>query len=185
MGDARASLGAMSEAARSAEEPARIRPGGPGDLAGITELYNYYVIHTPITFDIDPFTVEGRREWISHYHPSGPHRLFVAVAGELVVGYATSSAFRTKPAYATSVEVSVYCHADRRGQGLGSALYAALFDALSGEDLHRAVAGITLPNEASVAIHRRFGFTEVGVHTEVGRKQGRYWDVLFMERPLP
>jgi phosphinothricin acetyltransferase len=59
-----------------------------------------------------------------------------------------------------------------------------LFDALRNEDIHRVMAGITLPNDASVKIHRRFGFTDVGVFTESGRKFDRYWDVVWMQRPL-
>ena len=70
------------------------------------------------------------------------------------------------------------------GRGLGVRLYAALFDRLADEDVHRAVAGITLPNPASIALHRRFGFRDVGVFSENGRKLGRYWDVAWLERDL-
>jgi phosphinothricin acetyltransferase len=162
-----------------------VRPGRPEDVAALTDLYNHYVVTTAITFDIEPFTVEARTDWFSHYRPDGPHRLYVAAAGDTAVGYATSSPFRQKAAYATTVETSVYCHPDWTGRGIGSALYEALFAGLGDEDLRRACAGITLPNDASVALHHRFGFHDVGVHTEVGRKHGRFWDVLMMERPLP
>jgi len=70
------------------------------------------------------------------------------------------------------------------GRGIGTILYKVLFDALRNEDIHRIMAGITLPNDASVKIHRRFGFTEVGVFSECGRKFDRYWDVVWMQRPL-
>ena len=70
------------------------------------------------------------------------------------------------------------------GRGIGTILYKVLFDALRNEDIHRVMAGITLPNDASVKIHRRFGFTDVGVFTESGRKFDRYWDVVWMQRPL-
>ncbi len=162
-----------------------VRPGRDDDLAALTELYNHYVTNTAITFDIEPFTIEGRADWFAHYRSHGPHRLFVAAIGETVTGYATSSPFRQKAAYATTVETSVYCDPDWKGRGIGSALYGALFAALASEDVRRACAGVTLPNEASLALHRKFGFREVGVHTEVGRKLGRFWDVLMLERPLP
>lgn len=162
-----------------------VRRDRTDDLPALTEIYNHYVVTTAITFDIEPYTLEARAEWLSHYRPDGPHRLYVAAAGDTVVGYATSSPFRPKAAYATTVETSVYCHPDWTGRGIGSALYAALFAGLQSEDLRRACAGVTLPNDASIALHRGFGFREVGVHTEVGRKHGRFWDVLMMERPLP
>jgi phosphinothricin acetyltransferase len=175
-----------------------IRAARIEDLAALTEIYNHYVQTSQVTFDIEPFTVEKRREWFGHYAETGPHRLLVAVAGGAggaggthgddgrdPIGYATSGRLRPKPAYATSVETSVYVHPDARCTGVGTALYAALFDALAKEDVHRAYAGIALPNPASVALHLRFGFREIGTYREVGRKFGRYWDVQWFERELP
>jgi phosphinothricin acetyltransferase len=162
-----------------------VRPATVDDVAAITAIYNHYVAETPATFDLQPFTVEARAAWFGHYAGSGRHRLLVAAAGTEVVGYATSSRFRDKAAYDTSVEVSVYLRPNALGLGLGSRLYTELFEVLSVEDVHRAYAGIALPNDASLALHRRFGFTEVGTYREVGRKFGRYWDVLWMERALP
>ena len=161
-----------------------MRPATSTDLPALTAIYNHYVAHTPITFDVVPVDLENRAAWMSHYAGSGPHRLLVAVADEVAVGYATSSRFRERTAYATSVETSVYCRHDCTGRGIGSQLYAALFDALEGVDVHRAYAGTTLPNDASVALHRHFGFSEIGVFRQVGRKFGRYWDVLWMEKAL-
>ena len=101
-----------------------------------------------------------------------------------MLGYATSSPFRPKAAYATTVATSVYCAPEATGRGLGSLLYGRLFQHLDDQDLHRAIAGITLPNPASVALHLKFGFTEIGTEHEVGRKFGTYWDVQRFERPL-
>jgi phosphinothricin acetyltransferase len=162
-----------------------VRPGRLGDLPALTDLYNHYVRSSAVTFDVGEFTVEQRRDWFDHYAPTGPHRLLVAVDGTAVLGYATSSPLRPKPAYATSIETTVYLRADATGRGLGTLLYRRLFDALAGEDLHRAFAGVALPNDASQALHRRLGFTELGTYGEVGRKFGRYWDVRWFERPLP
>ncbi|WP_353943128.1 N-acetyltransferase family protein [Streptomyces sp. HUAS MG91] len=161
-----------------------VRAGREGDLAALTEIYNEYVRATPITFDTEPFTVEARRPWLRAHPEHGPHRLFVAEDGGRILGYATSSAFRPKAAYSTSVEVTVYCAPDAGGRGIGTRLYEALFEALSAEDVHRAYAGVTQPNEASVRLHARFGFRPVGTYREVGRKFGRYYDVAWFEKDL-
>jgi phosphinothricin acetyltransferase len=163
---------------------ANIRPARESDLERLTEIYNYYVMHTPITFDLEPFSVVERGEWFRHYSASGPHRLLIAETDGRVVGYVTSSRFRPKAAYETSVETTIYLAPEATGRGVGSALYAALFAALADEDLHRAYAGVTLPNPASVALHRKVGFRSIGVYREVGRKFGKYWDVEWFEKPL-
>ena len=78
----------------------------------------------------------------------------------------------------------IYLAPDMTGQGLGRRLYAALFEALAREDIHRVFGGITLPNEASVRLHLGFGFEPVGIYREVGRKFGRFWDVATYLKPL-
>jgi phosphinothricin acetyltransferase len=162
----------------------RIRLGCPSDLAGILGIYNHYVAHSPATFEVAPLRPEDRREWLDDHLEGGPHRLVVADADPGGVrGYATTSAFIARAAYATTVQASVYCHPESRGQGLGSRLYQGLFDAIQAEDLERIVAGVALPNPASVALHRRFGFRPVGTFSRVGRKFGQYWDVEWFERP--
>ncbi|NGO74260.1 N-acetyltransferase [Streptomyces sp. YC504] len=163
---------------------ARIRPGHEDDLEELTRIYNHYIVETPITFDIDPVTVVQRRDWLLAHPAQGPHRLLVAEEDGKIVGYATSSAFRPKLAYLTSVETSVYLAPEYGGRGLGSRLYSALFELLAEEDVHRAYAGITVPNEASFKLHERFGFKPAGTHREVGRKFGRYWDVAWFEKEM-
>ncbi|MFF6781497.1 GNAT family N-acetyltransferase [Streptomyces sp. NPDC012510] len=164
----------------------QVRPGVEADLASLTDIYNHYVRETPITFDTAVFTSEERRPWLLSHPEDGPHRLMVAVSSDSqrILGYATSSAFRAKPAYGTSVEVSVYIAPDAGGRGVGTLLYKALFEALADQDLHRAYAGIAQPNEASTRLHERFGFRYVGTYREVGRKFGRYWDVAWYEKDL-
>jgi phosphinothricin acetyltransferase len=163
----------------------RVRYGEPGDAAALNDLYDHYIQHTPITFDLEPWSLEQRLAWLSEFKRDGPHRLIVAEHEGTLLGYASSHRFREKAAYSTTVETSIYCRHDVTGKGVGSLLYGALFEALKGESLHLAVAGVTLPNDASVAIHRRFGFEPVGVYHAVGRKFGRYWDVAWFEKPLP
>lgn len=161
-----------------------IRPGRESDLEAINDIYNHYVVETHVTFDDQPMTLDTRREWFTHHATSGPHRLFVAAEDGHVIGYASSSRLRPKPGYATSIETSIYVAPDAVGEGAGSRLYTELFKSLEGEDLHRAYAGIALPNPASIALHEKFGFKRVALYTEQGRKFGRYWDVAWFERPL-
>jgi phosphinothricin acetyltransferase len=161
-----------------------IRRGEARDLVGIVEIINHYIASTPITFDVEPFDAETRRPWFEQFAASGRHRLFVAERGGRVLGWSASGPFRAKAAYETTAEASIYLAPGEGGQGLGTKLYARLFAALRGEDLHRLVAGITLPNEASVRLHEHMGFQRVGVFTANGRKFGRYWDVAWYERPV-
>jgi phosphinothricin acetyltransferase len=160
----------------------QIRPAARADLPRLTEIYNYYVINTPVTFDVEPYTVEGREPWFAQFGAVGRYRLLVAEGAGEVIGYAGTTRFRPKAAYETTVETTIYCAPDAAGKGIGSRLYAALFETLRGEDIHRFVAGYALPNPATAAIHARFGFQVVGVFSENGRKFGKYWDVCWVER---
>jgi phosphinothricin acetyltransferase len=162
-----------------------VRPAVLDDLAALTAIYNHYVVNSTITFDLRPFEPGERRGWFDDHASSGRHRLLVAAGADgVVLGYTTTSRWRPKAAYDTTVESSVYCHPDALGRGIGTQLYAALFDAIAAEDVHRVVAGVGQPNPASVALHDRFGFRQVGVFSSVGRKFGKYWDVAWFERPL-
>lgn len=164
----------------------QVRAGTEEDLAALTDIYNHYIRETPITFDISPLTPEDRRPWLLSHPVDGPHRLLVAQpsGGQRILGYATSSPFRPKAAYATSVETSIYLAPDAGGRGIGTVLYSALFEALAEEDVHRAYAGVSLPNDASIRIHQRFGFKLIGVYEEVGRKFGTYHDVAWLEKRM-
>jgi phosphinothricin acetyltransferase len=161
-----------------------VRPATVGDLVAVNDIYNQYVAETHYTFDVELMTPDARREWFTHYDTSGRYRVVVAVSEGVVVGFASSSRFRPKPAYETSVETSVYLAPDSVGRGAGTRLYEGLFKALEGEDVHRAYAGIALPNPASIGLHERFGFKRVAHFTEQGRKFGRYWDVAWYEKPI-
>ncbi|MDJ0848567.1 MAG: GNAT family N-acetyltransferase [Myxococcota bacterium] len=161
-----------------------IREALEGDLRALTGIYNHYVRETPITFDLEPFTVEARRPWFEGFGPAGRYRLLVAERDGGAVGYACSHRFRSKAAYDRSVETTVYLGPEAVGQGIGRRLYGALFEALAGEDVHRALAGMTLPNAASAALHAGFGFQPIGVFREVGYKFGRYWDVEWLEKAM-
>jgi phosphinothricin acetyltransferase len=161
-----------------------IRGATAADVPALLAIYNHYVAHTPITFDLEPQTLEQRLAWFEQFSDCGRHRLLVCEDAGAVVGYACSHQFRVKQAYDPTVETSVYCAPSATGRGIGSQLYGALFAALSGEDIHTFVGGVTLPNSASVALHQRFGFEPVGTLRAVGRKFGKFWDVLWLQRVL-
>jgi phosphinothricin acetyltransferase len=162
----------------------RIRSASSCDLPRLTEIYNYYVLHTPVTFDVEPQTIEQRAVWFSQFAETGRYRLLVAEEGGTIFGYAGTTRFRPKPAYSTTVETTVYCAPEAAGRGIGTKLYEALFAALAGEEIHRIVAGYVPPNPASAALHERFGFKPIGTFTENGYKLGRYWDVCWLELEL-
>ncbi len=162
-----------------------IRPAVDADLPRLTEIYNHYILTTAFTFDIEPFSVERRRdEWFNKYAPTGRHRVLVAIQAGGLVGFTYSSPFRPKQAYETTVETSVYLAPDTAGRGIGRRLYDALFQELAGEDVQRAIAMITRPNDPSEALHRKMSFELSGVWTEVGRKFEKLWDVAVWQRPI-
>lgn len=160
-----------------------IRPIQATDLAAIVAILNPFIATTATTFDTEPYSAQTRRPWFNQFGDTGRYRCFVAekLNGELI-GYANSSPLRAKRAYDTSVEVSIYRSPDRTIPGLGSLLYAKLFEYLRNEDVHRAHAVITLPNIASIALHEKFGFYEVGTLHEAGRKFDTYHNVFWMEK---
>jgi phosphinothricin acetyltransferase len=162
----------------------QVRPANRADLPRLTEIYNYYVINTPVTFDIEPYTVERRAAWFDQFAITGRYRLLVAEIDGQVEGYAGTTRWRPKAAYDTTVETTVYSSPETVGKGIGRKLYAALFEAIAGENVNRIVGGYTLPNPASAKLHELFGFRNVGAFSEVGYKFGRYWNVQWTERPL-
>ena len=158
-----------------------IRPLSDDDRPAIVDIYNHYIENTAITFDLEPYTVASRLSWFEQFD-GRRWRCFVAEEAGGVIGYANSARFRTKAAYATSVEVSVYLHPEHTGRGTGRALYETLFETLAGTGVHRAYAGVTLPNAPSVKLHRALRFEPCGTFKEVGFKFDRYWDVAWFER---
>jgi phosphinothricin acetyltransferase len=161
----------------------RIRAAQADDLPTLVEIYNHYVENSHFTFDVEPCTPDSRRPWFEQFDGER-YRCLVLLSDDLVVGYASSAPFKPKPAYGTSVEVSVYLAPGHTGRGYGRALYEALFTGIAKQDVHRAYALIALPNPESIALHEAFGFRQVAHLHEVGRKFGRYWDVVYLERAI-
>lgn len=160
-----------------------IRAGRHSDLATLVAIYNHYVVHTHATYDTEPISMRDREEWLAQYQETGPHRLFVAECENDVIGYTTSSVFHPKPIYRHSIEIGIYVDPDYTGSGIGSKLYETLFTALAEEpDAERLVAGITLPNEASVALHQKFGFETVGTFHRASDRRGEFYDLCWFDR---
>jgi phosphinothricin acetyltransferase len=161
-----------------------IRYARPEDLSALDAIHQHYVREGHITFDEQPRSREASGAWLARYREEGPHRVLVATEADMVLGCASSNPYRDHAAFRETIEVSIYLAPQARGRGVGSALYAKLFELLRGERLHRALAGIALPNDASLALHRRFGFREAGRFDEYAIKNGRRISSVWMEKAL-
>lgn len=154
-----------------------IRKATIGDAASIAAIYNHYVDHTIVTFAETHTTAADIEELLQEAFP-----FYVYEEGEDIFGYAHASRFKSRCAYRTSVEVTVYLHPEHCNKGIGSGLYQQLIQDLDKADYHAIIAGISLPNEASVALHEKFGFEKVAHFKEVGYKFGKYIDVGYWQR---
>ena len=162
-----------------------INPAERSDLPDVVRIYNHYVRTTHITFDTEEFTEDQRISWYDDFSESGPYRLLVAEVDHQFVGYASSRSFQPKPAYAQSVETTIYLDPAFIGRGVGHRLYKALLDTLQSEEsVHRTYAGVALPNPDSIGLHERLGFNLVGTFREVGFKLDKYWDVSWYEKDV-
>jgi phosphinothricin acetyltransferase len=138
-----------------------------------------------VTFDLEEQSLEDRQSWFRAFAETGPYRLLVVSEGDRCLGYASSVRFRPKPAYASTVETSIYLEPDQVGRGLGALLYPRLLQDLEKEEsVHRAVAALAMPNPESMTLHERLGFRVIGTFTDAGKKFDRYWDITWLERDL-
>ena len=161
-----------------------IRAATGRDAEACAAIYAPYVTDTAITFETE---VPDAAEMAGRIAASVRHHSWlVATEGpdERVVGYAYGGPFQPRPAYRWSCAVSVYLETGRRRTGLGRALYVDLLDRLAARGYRVAVAGITLPNEASVGLHRALGFEPVGTYRRIGWKFDSWHDVAFSQRAL-
>ncbi|PTM57641.1 GNAT family N-acetyltransferase [Desmospora activa] len=161
----------------------QIRHAEAKDLISLTAIYNHAVTHTTATFDLEEQTLEQRKKWIESFN-FDTYPLLVAEMEGAVAGYACLSPYRSKPAYARTVELSVYVDPAFQGKGVGSALMADLLERAREAGHHAVLAGITGGNGGSVRLHRRFGFREVGCLQQVGWKFGAWQDVYFYQLTL-
>jgi phosphinothricin acetyltransferase len=158
-----------------------IREATMADLPAMAQIYNEQVRTSVATFDMEERGTAYLGSKLGSHAPGD--LVIVASSGEEVVGYALSGPFRPRPAYAGTKETSVYVAEGARGLGLGRRLYAALLGRLDElAEVHTQVAVIALPNPASEALHRSFGFDHVGTLREVGQKFGRFVDTAWYQR---
>lgn len=161
----------------------RIRPAVVDDAPAILDIYNHEVQTSVVTFDLVARTEGEQRAWISDR--SGAHVVLVAEDAEAgIVGFGALSPYRERPGYSTTVEDSVYVHRDHRGRGVGRLLLAELVETARAHGFHALMAKVVGGHEASITLHAAAGFEVVGHEREVGRKFGRWLDVVLMERLL-
>lgn len=159
-----------------------IRAVQPGDLTAITAITNFYIATSAIHFAYEPVTAAQMHAQWARDHARFPW-LVVERAGE-VTGYAKAGVWRERAAYQWTAEAGLYIADAARGHGLGRALYAVLLDELARRGFRSVIAGITLPNPASVRLHEAFGFTPIGVFEDVGWKHERWHAVGFWQKLL-
>jgi phosphinothricin acetyltransferase len=159
-----------------------IRDASASDAEACAAIYAPYVTDTAITFEIEPPTVEEMTDRITKAVKT--HAWLVIKDEGRVVGYAYGGPYKERAAYRFSCEVSVYLELGRRRTGGGRALYEALFARLVERGFRTAVAGMTLPNDASVGLHRALGFEPIGTYRRIGWKHGAWRDVAWAQRDL-
>ena len=160
----------------------KIRPATPDDLAEMVRISNSYIEDSHINFACAPESVES---WRSQTTPQDDrYPAFVAVSDGAVIGFARALPWKSRSAYAQACEVSIYVDRAHHGCGVGRLLYTRLFPAIQAAGFHSAMAGIALPNDASINLHESFGMTRVGTFREVGRKFDQWWDVGYWQRFL-
>ncbi|MEM9083901.1 MAG: N-acetyltransferase family protein, partial [Planctomycetota bacterium] len=145
-----------------------IRPATPADAPRLAQIYNHYIEHTIISFERDlvsDIEMAQRLESVTATHP-----WLVKLAGDTIVGYAYASQWQERWGYRYSAQSAIYIASEHTGAGHGRSLYADLFARLGELDVHTVIAGISLPNPASIAIHESFGFIKAAHFSRVGRK---------------
>ena len=160
----------------------KVRDASVLDAEACAAIYAPYVTGTAITFEIEPPTAEEMATRIASSQES--HAWLVLEDDDRVVGYAYAGPMKPRAAYRWSCEVSVYLELGRRRTGGGRALYEALFERLTERGFRTAVAGMTLPNDASVGLHKALGFEEIGTYRQIGWKLDGWHDVHWRQRPL-
>jgi phosphinothricin acetyltransferase len=157
-----------------------------GDAAAISEIYNYYIENTAITFEEEKLTPSEMESRIKKISAKFPYIVWEESFGteREVTGYAYINTWKERAAYCYSVEDSIYLKNGREGRGIGKALLKRLLEEADKTSIHAVVAGITLPNEKSIGLHEAFGFKKIAQFEEIGFKQGRWLDVAYWELVL-
>ena len=161
----------------------QIRKAVEKDLAGMLLIYNDIILNTTAVYDYKPHTIEMRQQWFKTKQEQG-FPVFVAEENGKVVGFSSIGPFRAWAAYKYSVENSVYVAADQRGKGIAKLLMQPVIEAAEQLNMHTILAGIDATNDASIQLHRYFGFEEVAHFKQVGYKFGRWLDLKFLQLVL-
>ena len=159
-----------------------IRDATLNDAEAVCSIYNPYVLGTVVTFEEAAVTVEEMRARMADVLHSWPW--LVVESDGRIAGYAYATKWRARAAYRTSVETTVYLGAGSQRRGVGTELYRTLIDKVRSLGAHRAMGGIALPNDGSVALHEKLGFRKVAHFDEVGRKFDRWIDVGYWQLDL-
>lgn len=159
-----------------------IRPVEEKDTKDILEIYSPFILETVTTFETDVPTVDDFRKRIEETNKKYPW--LVAEENGKVIGYAYGSDHRSRCSYQWSCESSVYLAPEARGIGLGRKLYEELFKILKSQGFIQVLAGASLPNEASVGLHKAMGFEEIGTYKKIGYKMGQWVDTYWMQLQL-
>jgi len=149
------------------------------DAEATRSIYNVEVADSTVTFDLVPRTIDEQRAWLSAR--SGAHAVLVAEHDGKVVGFSSLSTYRDRPTYSTTIEDSVYVRRDQQGKGIGKLLLGDLVGLARSHGFHAMMGRIVGGHDASIALHRSLGFETVGTEREVGRKFGRWLDVVVMQ----
>jgi phosphinothricin acetyltransferase len=157
-----------------------VREAVENDLPELLAIYNDIILHTTAVYDYEPHTAEMRRQWFETKKQQG-FPVFVAEDDGKIIGFSSIGPFRSWAAYKYSVENSIYVDAKQRGNGIGKLLIPPLINAAKAMQMHTIIAGIDATNEASLKLHRAFGFEEVAHFKEVGWKFDRWLDLKFLQ----
>ena len=159
-----------------------IRLAAPSDAAAIAEIYNEAITTTTATFDLEPKSLEERKEWLRAH--TGRFPVLVGEIDGAVVGFASLSPWSDRAAYDGTAETGLYVHSRHRGRGIGRRLKTAIIEEARQRKFHTLIARVTEDSAASIHLNREAGFVLVGTMREVGRKFGRLLDVLIMQKML-
>ena len=159
----------------------RIRQATLGDAEALRAIYNPEVLESTVTFDLVPRTLEDQMQWIDDHSGAFPAIVAHTDEGE-IAGFGSLSPYKERPAYRTSVEDSVYVHRSFQGHGVGKLIVGTLVTLAADHGFHAIFARIVGGHDASIAVHAKCGFEQIGVEKEVGRKFGQWLDVVVMQR---
>jgi L-amino acid N-acyltransferase YncA len=159
-----------------------IRQVKESDIERITQIYNWYILNTTVTFEMQAITPSEMQKRVQE--KLGKYEWLVGEVEEAIVGYAYYGAFHARPAYSHTIESTIYLAQEYTGRGLGRSLYGKLLQCAQAQGFREVVALISLPNQGSTTLHQKLGFEPVGVLKKVGYKFNQYIDVSLWQKSM-